>query len=54
MHGGTHSCKKLVGARVASGDLKMQCILKRLTEPAGETTPNPLTISEKSAALLRS
>lgn len=46
--------QKLVGARVASGDLKMQCILKRLTEPAGETIPNPLTISEKSAALLRS
>ena len=25
------------GARVASGDLKMRCILKRLTEPTGES-----------------
>ena len=26
------------GARVASGDLKMRCILKRLTEPTGENS----------------
>ncbi len=26
------------GARVASGDLKMRCILKRLTEPTGESS----------------
>lgn len=26
------------GARVASGNLKMRCILKRLTEPTGESS----------------